>query len=78
MKVNAVGKILSAVDRAYAAGFLDADGAIMASIERHHEKKFGFRVRVIIKVTQRDRKILDWFLKKFKNGSIQKNRRAYD
>ena len=25
---------------AYMAGFLDADGAIMATIERHQEKKF--------------------------------------
>ena len=39
MKVHPVGKRLSEVERAYIAGFLDADGAIMASIERHPEKK---------------------------------------
>ena len=37
---NAVGKEYSEAKRAYLAGFLDADGAIMATIERHQEKKF--------------------------------------
>lgn len=49
-KVNAVGKDASEVDWAYTAGFLDGDGAIMATIERHPEKRFGFRVRVCVKI----------------------------
>lgn len=42
-----VGKDLSSdVTKAYIAGFLDGDGSVSAVIERHAEKKFGFRVRV--------------------------------
>ena len=48
-----MGRILSEADRAYLAGLIDADGAIMASIEKHREKKFGFRVRVTLKITQK-------------------------
>jgi len=32
----------------YIAGFLDGDGAISAIIERHSEKKFGYRVRITL------------------------------
>ena len=78
MKVNVVGKKLSVADRAYSAGFLDADGAIMATIEHHKEKKFRFRVRVTLKITQRERKILDWFLTSFGVGYIRKNRTTFD
>jgi hypothetical protein len=78
MKVNAVGKKFSEAERAYFAGFLDADGAIMAIIERHQEKKFGWRVRINIKITQRDRKTLDWFLSRFRIGYIRKNRTTFD
>jgi len=78
MKVNTVGKKFSEVELAYFAGFLDADGAIMANIERHKEKRFGFRIRVTLKITQSDRKILDWFFKKSKVGYIRKNRTSYD
>ena len=73
-----MGKRCSEVEKAYAAGFLDADGAIMATIEKHREKKFGFRVRVIVKITQRDQKILNWFLKTFRVGKIRQNRTAHD
>ena len=51
MNASAVGKNYSEVELAYASGFIDADGAIMACIEKHSEKKFGFRVRVILKVS---------------------------
>lgn len=78
MKVGTVGKKLTEVERAYIAGFLDADGAIMASIEKHAEKKFGFRVRVIVKITQSRRTILDWFKKKIGLGSVVSNRTAFD
>lgn len=78
MKVNPVGKHCSEAEKAYAAGFLDADGAIMATIERHAEKKFGWRVRITVKVTQSRRKILEWFQKKFNAGSIRPNRTTFD
>lgn len=78
MKVNAVGKDISEVDRAYVAGFLDADGAIMATIERHTEKKFGYRVRVQLKITQRDQLVLEWFQNHFGIGTIRQNRTTHD
>ena len=77
-KVNPVGKQCSEAEKAYAAGFLDADGAIMATIEKHQEKKFGFRVRVTVKVTQSRREILEWFQRKFHAGLIRKNRTTFD
>ncbi len=70
MKVNTVGKKLSEVICAYLAGFLDGDGAIMACIESHQEKKFGFRVRVFVKITQRDRINLEWVFVKTGLGSL--------
>jgi len=43
MKVNPVRKIFSETDRAYLAGLIDGDGAIMACIEKHDE--YEWRVR---------------------------------
>ena len=74
MRANAVGKSCSEVERAYIAGFLDADGAIMATIEKHREKRFGFRVRVALKVTQHDREILDWIQHTLCAGIVRVNR----
>ncbi len=74
MRANAVGKKCTEVERAYIAGFLDADGAIMATVEPHHEKRHKFRVRVSLKVTQHDRKILDWIRKKLEVGIVRANR----
>ena len=78
MKVNPVGKRLSEVERAYIAGFLDADGAIMACIEKHQEKKFGFRIRVVLKATQSNPHVLEWLQKKCRSGLVRKNRTTYD
>jgi len=78
MKVNAVGKRFFEVERAYLAGLLDADGAIMASIEYHPEKKFRHRVRVYVQITQHDGKVLDWIVKRFKCGCVCKNRTTFD
>jgi len=60
--------------KSYLAGFLDADGAVMAVIERHREKRFGFRVRVVLKVTQHDRKVLDWMQSTLGVGIVRANR----
>ena len=73
-----MGKEFSEVNRAYLAGFLDADGAIMACIEKHREKKYGFRIRVIVKITQKERSILDWFQDQFQIGKVVCNRTTYD
>ncbi|MEK7534893.1 MAG: LAGLIDADG family homing endonuclease [Patescibacteria group bacterium] len=76
--VNAVGKDISEVDRAYLAGFLDADGAIMATIEKHAEKKFGYRVRIQLKVTQKDKTTLEELRALCGIGRLRKNRTTYD
>jgi|SRR3989344_552904 len=78
MKASAVGKNYSEAELAYASGFIDADGAIMACIEKHSEKKFGFRVRVVLKVSQKEIMIIKWFRKTFKLGNIRKNQTIYD
>ncbi len=78
MKVNPVGKDLSEAIRAYTAGFLDADGAIMATIEKHHEKKFGFRVRIMVKITQKELAVIRWFLQTFRVGYIRKNKTTHE
>ena len=73
-----MGKNYSEAELAYASGFIDADGAIMACIEKHSEKKFGFRVRVVLKVSQKEIMIIKWFRKTFKLGNIRKNQTIYD
>jgi hypothetical protein len=78
IKVNTVGRMLSEAERAYIAGLFDADGAIMAMIEKHNEKKYGFRVRVVLKVTQSKEPVLNWLKDKLKTGYIGKNRSTYD
>ena len=78
MKVTPVGKRLSVVERAYIAGFIDADGAIMAIIEKHPEKKFGFRIRVVLKATQANPRILHWLRTTCRAGLVRQNRTTYD
>lgn len=73
-----MGKTLTEVDLAYLAGLFDSDGAIMASIEQHNGKKFGFRIRVILKITQKNLKVLSWVHKMLKVGYIAQNRTTYD
>ena len=78
MKANAVGKNCIEVDRAYLAGLIDADGAIMALIEPHREKKFHFRVRMMIKITQKKKEDLLFLLPMLGIGSIRANRTTHD
>ncbi len=68
----------SEVDLAYVAGLVDGDGAIMACIEPHNEKKFKFRVRVILKVTQKHKKDLVFLTKLFGCGGVRQNRTTFD
>jgi len=75
LKANAVGKISVEAKRAYLAGLIDGDGCIMATIERHREKKFGFRVRVEIKLTLKEKRLLEKLSKEFKVGRVSCNRR---
>lgn len=78
MRANSVGKMCSEVDLAYVAGLVDGDGAIMACIEPHNEKKFRFRVRVILKVTQKHKKDLVFLTKLFGCGGVRQNRTTFD
>lgn len=76
-KGNTVGKIsshLSETEKAYIAGFLDGDGSIIGSIERHKEKKYGYRVRVIMKFSQHTDNIylLKFLKEKIDEGNILK------
>jgi hypothetical protein len=73
-----MGKIFSEVERAYIAGLIDADGAIMALIESHDEKKFRFRVRIEVKLTQKDPTILRWISKILQIGRVRRNRTTFD
>jgi hypothetical protein len=78
MHANAVGKVYSEAQRAYLAGFFEGDGAIMATIERHDEMKFGFRVRVTLKITQRDEKAVTWLKTVYGVGYVRKNRTTHE
>lgn len=73
MKASAVGKVGVEVKRAYLAGLIDGDGCIMATIERHREKKFGFRVRVEVKITQKESELLKSLAQEFKIGRVSRN-----
>ena len=73
-----MGKKCSKVDQAYLAGLFDGDGAIMALIEPHKEKRFRFRVRIELKVTQKFEKDLVCIIEVLKCGKIRKNRTTCD
>jgi hypothetical protein len=76
--VGSVGKKCSEATLGYIAGLFDCDGAIMASIESHKEKKFGFRVRIILKLTQKNPQLLHWIHSLLEVGNIAKNRTTFD
>lgn len=76
--VSSVGKGCSEVNRAYLAGVFDCDGAVMAWIEPHREKKFRFRVRVCLQITQKRQDLLRWVQTALGVGAIRQNRATYD
>ena len=78
MDASAVGKRCSEVDRAYCAGLIDGDGSIMALIEPHSEKRFRFRVRIELKITQKYRKDLVFLPNLLGCGLIRTNRTTCD
>jgi hypothetical protein len=78
MRANSVGKECTVANLAYTAGFIDADGAIMAIIEPHREKKFRFRVRIELKVTQKHKRDLVFLVSLFGCGAVRANRTTYD
>ena len=66
-------KNLTPTERAYLAGFLDADGSLFAQLVRGNDLKYKFRIRVSIGFYQHTK--YKWFLKRyqkeFKCGSIR-------
>ena len=72
-----MGKLLSEVDRAYLAGLIDGDGAIMASIEPHPEKRFRFRVRVAVHITQLHERDVAWLPGLVEIGRLRVNRTTH-
>jgi len=78
MRANAVGKRCSVAERAYLAGLIDGDGAIMALIEPMHEKRFRFRVRIELKITQKNERDLMFLNELLGCGSVRKNRTTCD
>ncbi len=78
MRANAVGKKCAEVDLAYIAGLMDADGAIMAIIEPHHEQKFRFRVRIELKITQKHKRSIAFLPLLLDSGSVCAHKAAYD
>ena len=78
MVASAVGKKCSVAERAYLAGLIDGDGAIMAIIEPMNDKKFRFRVRIEFKVTQKYSKDIVFLVDLLGVGKVRKNRTTAD
>jgi hypothetical protein len=73
-----VGKTIPEVEKAYLAGFIDGDGAIMALIERHPAKRFGFRVRVWVKATQLRHHDVAWLADELGIGQVRRSRDCWE
>ena len=73
-----MGKRCSVAERAYVAGLIDGDGAIMALIEPMNEKRFRFRVRIELKITQKNKRDLIFLNDLLGCGSVRTNRTTFD
>lgn len=78
MRANSVGKKCTEVERAYLAGLIDGDGSIMATIEKHNEKRFRFRVRIVLKITQKHKVDLVFISKILGFGTVRQNKTTFD
>jgi hypothetical protein len=76
--VHPVGKTISEVQKAYLAGFIDGDGAIMALLERHPAKRFGCRVRVWVKATQLRQCDVAWLRDELGFGRVVASRDCWE
>jgi len=72
-----VGKIasLTKTELAYIAGFLDGDGTVMSLVEKHAEKRYGIRIRVLMEFTQHNDNIavLKYLQRKIGGGNINRS-----
>ncbi len=79
MKDVTVGKItsLTPIELSYIAGFLDGDGSIMSIVEKHPEKRFKIRIRVLVEFTQHNDniRILRYLRNKIGSGNINRSLR---
>src|ERR1700716_3316267 len=75
--VHPVGKTIPEVQKAYLAGFIDGDGAIMALLERHPAKRFGFRVRIWVKATQLRHDDVVWLRDELGFGQVRPSRNCW-
>jgi hypothetical protein len=73
-----VGKTIPEVQKAYLAGFIDGDGAIMALLERHPAKQFGFRVRIWVKATQLRQIDVAWLSEELGIGQVHQSRECWE
>ena len=79
MKDVTVGKIISLnqIELSYIAGFLDGDGTVMSLVERHSEKRFRIRIRILIEFTQHNDniRVLKYLRSKIGSGNINRSLR---
>jgi intein/homing endonuclease len=75
IKVNTVDKKYSKVFLAWLAGFFEGDGSILCYVDRAKGYKFKFRIRVIIKLSQKSNKVLDEIRKDLELRNVMLNRR---
>jgi len=73
-----VGKTIPEVQKAHLAGFIDGDGAIMALLERHPAKRFGFRVRIWVKATQLRHDDVVWLRDELGFGQVRPSRNCWE
>ena len=71
---NTVDKNCSDVFLAWTAGFFEADGCIICYVDKARGYKFSFRVRVIIKLSQKSNLVLNDIRKELELGNIFKNK----
>lgn len=78
IKVNTVDKKYSDVFLAWLAGFFEGDGAILCYVDKAKGYKFKFRIRVIIKLSQKSNKVLEEIKKDLQLGNIILNSKKED
>lgn len=74
-EVNTVDKKYSEVFLAWLAGFFEGDGSIMCFVDQVKGYKFKFRVRVIIKLSQKSSNGLEEIKKDLELGNIFFNKK---
>jgi|HubBroStandDraft_6_1064221.scaffolds.fasta_scaffold614041_1 hypothetical protein len=77
-KVHTVDKKYSEVFLAWLAGFFEGDGAILCYVDKAKGYKFKFRIRVIIKLSQKSKNVLEEIKKDLQLGNIILNRKWND